>query len=90
MGGKESTIRKMKCLNCDKITEHTQLSYSDVISSYDERDFTQQPAIGVVYDYVPGISAMVGKGYACVSCSRIRMHGGMLSERWNNKNVFYL
>jgi hypothetical protein len=83
--------RKLKCYDCKKITPHIAISYADFIRA-GGKDNWEADIEGVVLDLVPfsGPLLSIGNPYACTCCQRIKVEGGIGSNKCNNGYPRYL
>jgi hypothetical protein len=72
--------RKLKCESCDAITEHASISYAELTKQCDSIMADIQ---GINGDLTLGMPLVIGNPYVCVKCKKVRLEGGVLSNKFN-------
>lgn len=73
--------KKLKCSNCNEITDHISISLADYMKA-DGVDDLGSTLLGL-NDYNPSIPLIIGNTYACTKCQKVRLQGGILSNLYN-------
>ncbi len=71
LGGLEKTLR---CPHCQAYTRHVSVSYAASEQGWLMKIW------GRFFDHVPGTPLLLGNQFACTTCERYHMDGGLLSD----------